>query len=207
MYRCHPQTHKVKELADSGIIGDVLMIQSEFGFAAGREWDNFRADGALGGGGLMDVGTYCVSFCRLIMGREPNRLHYVAEITDRGYDASGAGCMGFPNGATAHFGTGIHVDLRNDATIYGTKGRIHVDWPWKCSQGKITVSVKGGEEQQFQLNSTNDELYAIEADTVAEFMEQGQCPYMTIDDTIDNMRALDGLRQSAGLRFAAEATA
>ncbi len=138
------------------------------------------------------------------MGQEPTKLHYVADITEKGYDASGAGCMSFPNGATAHFGTGVHVDLRNDATIYGTKGRIHVDWPWKCAHGAITLSVKGEEEKQFHLTSTNDELYAIEADSVARFLEQKECPYMTLVDTLNNMQALDALRKSAGLKFAAE---
>ncbi|HWD39633.1 MAG TPA: Gfo/Idh/MocA family oxidoreductase [Fimbriimonas sp.] len=205
MYRCHPQTLKVAELVKEGAIGELLMIQSEFGFAASKDWTNFRGDGAVGGGGLMDVGTYCVSFSRLIAGQEPDRLHYAAHINDRGYDETGAGCMGFPSGFLAHFGTGVHVNLRNDATIYGSDGFIHVPNPWKCSQGGATLN-KGGKVEKLEYKSTNDELYALEADTVAEFIDKKECPYMTWQDTIDNMHALDGLRRSAGLRFAAETT-
>jgi predicted dehydrogenase len=204
MYRCHPQTLRVKELVDSGAIGDVQMINAEFGFAAGREWNNFRADGTVGGGGLMDVGTYCVSYARLMFGKEPIRTHYVAEITEKGYDATGSGILGFEGGGSAHFGTGVHVNLRNDVTIYGTAGRIHVPNPWKCRDGNVTVEKYGGETTHFTYNSTNDELYGIEADTVAQFLEAKECPYMTIEDTINNMKALDGLRESAGLKFAAE---
>lgn len=207
MYRCHPQTLKVKELVDSGAIGDVQVVAAEFGFDAGREWNNFRADGSVGGGGLMDVGTYCVSFARLMVGKEPTRGFYHAEITDRGYDAVGSGALGFPGGVSAHFATGVHASLRNDATVYGTKGRIHIPVPWKCSSGKVSVERYGQDTEQFELNSTNDELYAIEADTVAQFLEDGECPYMTVQDTLDNMRALDMLRESAGLHFAAEMTA
>ncbi len=207
MYRCHPQTLKVKELLDAGAIGKVQVVQSEFGFAAGRDWTNFRADGALGGGGLMDVGTYCVSFSRLIVGEEPTRAFYAAEITDKGYDATGSGALAFPGGASAHFGTGVHVSLRNDVTIYGTEGRIHIPGPWKCGGGKVSVERYGKDTEFFEFGSTNDELYAIEADTVAEFIDHKECPYMTLEDTLNNMRTLDMLRQSAGLKFAAEQTA
>jgi predicted dehydrogenase len=206
MYRCHPQTLKVKELVDSGAIGEVLAISSEFGFAASKDWTNFRADGTLGGGGLMDVGTYCVSFSRLVAGEEPAAAHYAAVINDRGYDEIGGGCLRFPKGIVAYFGTGVHVNLRNDATIYGSDGLIHVPNPWKCAQGGMTVQRGGKEVERFDLKSTNDELYAIEADTVAQFLDAKECPYMTVDDTLNNMRSLDSLRASAGLKFGMEQT-
>jgi predicted dehydrogenase len=206
MYRCHPQTLRVKQLVDEGAIGEIQMINSEFGFAASKDWTNFRGDGAVGGGGLLDVGSYCVSFSRLIAGAEPVSSHYVALINDRGYDETGAGCMRFPSGFLAHFGTGVHVDLTNDATIYGTEGSIHIDNPWKCAHGKVTVKRNGKDPETFEMVSTNDELYALEADAVAEFLEKGECPYMTLEDTLGNMKTLDALRASAGLKFAAEMT-
>jgi predicted dehydrogenase len=204
MYRCHPQTLKIKELLEKKAIGETLMIASEFGFAASKDWDNFRADGALGGGGLMDVGTYCVSFSRLVAGEEPTASHYAAKINEKGYDESGAGCMKFPSGITAHFGTGVHVNLGNDATIYGADGIIHVPNPWKCSHGGMTIQKGGKVEETFDLKSNNDELYAMEADAVAEFIDAKECPYMTWEDTLNNMRTLDALRSSAGLKFSAE---
>lgn len=204
MYRCHPQTKKIKEVLQSGAIGKVEMVLSEFGFRAGREWTNFRADGALGGGGLMDVGTYCVSFTRMAVGEEPTAAHYVAEITEAGYDATGSGCLQFPGNATAHFGTGVHIDLRNDATIYGANGTIHVEQPWKCAGGKLTIKINGKDPKVFEYPTTNDELYAYEADEVAEFLTSKESPAMTMHDTLNNMRTLDALRKSAGLSFAAE---
>jgi predicted dehydrogenase len=204
MYRCHPQTLKVAELVRQGAIGEVQMVQAEFGFAAGRDWDNFRADGALGGGGLMDVGTYCVSFSRLIAGCEPTKTDYAASITAKGYDEYGAGVMHFPNGIVAYFGTGIHCQLKNDATVYGTEGKIHIPNPWKCSDGGATLQQNGKPAEALEFKSTNDELYALEADTVAQFVDGLECPYMTWQDTLDNMTVLDSLRASAGLHFASE---
>jgi len=207
MYRCHPQTLKLKELLAEQAIGAVKVVNSEFGFQAGKEWENFRTDGSVGGGGLMDVGTYCVSFTRMVAGTEPESAHYCAYIGEKGYDEIGSGCLKFPGEFTASFGTGVHIGLKNGAWIYGTEGMIHVENPWKASGGNLTLFKRGEEPQSWAFKSTNDELYAIEADTVAEFLEAKECPYMTLEDTVGNMRALDMLRASAGLKFAAETLA
>lgn len=200
MYRCHPQMRYFRELLDSGAIGRVIQVNCEFGFNASRDWTNFRADGKLGGGGLMDVGTYCVSLCRMAVGEEPELAHYTADITERGYDASGAGILKFPSGAVAHFGTGIHAQLRNDATIYGENGRIHITDPWKASPSVATLT-QGDNELKKSFDCEGTSLYAIEADAVAKYLDQKECPYMSIADTLGNMKTLNDLKLSAGLEF------
>lgn len=202
MYRCHPQTRRARAWLREGAIGRVRQVNAEFGFAAGRDWQNFRTDGRIGGGGLMDVGTYCVSFARMAVGEEPVAAHYVADLGP-GYDASGAGVLRFPSGAVAHFGTGIHVALRNDVTVYGEEGRLHLEQPWKCSGGAMILT-SGERIERFETATTNAELYAGEADAVAEYLEAGECPDMTIDDTLANSRCLDALRTSAGLKWEGE---
>lgn len=203
MYRCAPQTIKVRELIAEGAIGQVRAINAEFSFHAGRQWDNFRADQALGGGGLMDVGAYAVSFSRLAAGSEPIRAHYVANL-ETGYDAYGSGCLLFPGGITAHIGSGVHLNMANRALVYGETGRIEVDQPWKCGGGQIHLYRNGQPTETFDLSISNDQLYAYEADAVAEYFEKGECAHNTIADTVGNMRVLDLLRESAGLTFAAE---
>ena len=207
MYRCHPQTLKLKELLDEKAIGQVKVVNAEFGFNAGKTWTNFRTEGAAGGGGLMDVGTYCVSLTRLIAGTEPESAHYSAFIGEKGYDEIGSGCLKFPGEFTASFCTGIHIQLKNGAWIYGTEGMIHIENPWKASGGKMTLYKNGEEPQSWEMGCTNDQLYAYEADAVAAFIEAKECPYMTLEDTIGNMRTLDMLRESAGLKFAMETKA
>lgn len=205
MYRCAPQTRKLVELLKENAIGKPLCINSEFGFHAGKDWDNFRADGAVGGGGLMDVGTYSVSLSRLVAGEEPNQFGYSAFLGPKGYDETGSGSMGFPSGFNAHFGTGVHVQLVNDARIYGESGWIHIEDPWKTPVGrKMTLHRRGKDAEVFDLGVTNDELYASEADATADFLEAKECPYMSHADTIGQMKALDGLRAAVGLTFAAE---
>jgi len=201
MYRCAPQTKRIKELV--GTIGKILQVNVEFGFQAGRDWDNFRADGALGGGGLMDVGTYCVSFARMVVGEEPERCHFEALFSPKGYDESAAGLMKFPGGAVAHFGTGVHVNLKNQAVVYGENGRIEVESPW-FAKGKVTVHRNGAEPEVIDFSQDEYGLYAYEADEVAHHLAALESPAMSKLDTINNMRTLDALRKSAGFEFGKE---
>lgn len=209
MYRCTAQTAKVREWIASGVIGDVKLVNASFAFQASEEWNNFRNDPAVGGGGLMDVGSYCVSLARLAFGEEPSDVHYVSQRSTKGVDWIGSGLMKFSGDRSAVFQTGVGIVCRNDAVIYGTKGRIVVNDPWKNGKGKTLQRFEGWDTlaEEHELGVTNAELYGIEADAVAEFWEAKECPHVTIEDTLEQMRTLDKLRASAGLEFSAEVKA
>lgn len=198
MYRCHPQTLELRRLVRDGAIGQPLVINGEFGFGAGRDWQNFRAVAELGGGALMDVGCYPVSISRWIAGEEPDRCEYVAHLGEKGYDEWGSGCLHFPSGLTATLNTGVHANLRNDVRVYGSEGSISIPSPWFC--GEAMILSRGGKEEKVRKGAGLD-LYGNEADTVARHLDRKQAPAMTWDDTLGQMRTLDRLRLSAGLRF------
>ena len=73
MYRFHPQWIKAKELIDNGTIGKVKNIQTFFSFN-NVDPKNIRNKGDIGGGALMDIGLYCISFPRFLWGKEPIRV-------------------------------------------------------------------------------------------------------------------------------------
>ena len=199
------QTRKLVELLGEKAIGKICAINAEFAFHAGHDWNNFRATNEGGGGGLMDVGTYCVSLARLVAGVEPDRCEFSAYLGEKGYDEWGNGILHFPNDITMAFGSGVHLNMRNDARIYGENGSIWIESPWKCSKGaKLVLQRKGQDPEEFDLGVTNDELYGIEADSVAAFVEAKECPYMSVADTLGQMKTLDALRKSAGLHFKGE---
>lgn len=204
MYRCAPQTRKVEELVRSGVVGEIRAVHAEFGFHAPEDFDNFRGDARLGGGGLMDVGCYTVSFCRMAVGQAPVEGVYHPSLTDRGYDGWGSGTLRFPSGATAHIACGVHLNLDNDATVFGSSGKIHVESPW-FGNGKVSVFQEPYSlpRQVFDFRDTGD-LYMHEADAVATYLGDRECPYASWQDTIEQMRTLDMLRESCGLTFEAE---
>ena len=207
MYRCHPQTLKALELIKAGKIGTPKMVNAEFGFKGPDNWDNFRAVNALGGGASMDVGVYPVSFSRMVFGAEPERAEYTAVIGAKGYDEIGTGTMLFPGGRTAHFGTAVHLSLRNAAVIHGDEGHLHLEDPWKVRQGSRMLLYKPWERdpaETYDFGDTNDALYGHEADTVAEFLAKGESPRMTISRYARQHGCAGPLRKSAGLHFEGE---
>jgi predicted dehydrogenase len=68
MYRCHPQTAKIVELIQSGALGEIRGVEASFGFSSGAGADSRLHAPELGGGAILDVGCYAVSFCRLVAG-------------------------------------------------------------------------------------------------------------------------------------------
>jgi predicted dehydrogenase len=214
MYRSHPQTIAALDALRRGMIGDVRLIRTSFCFRAARIEGNIRFDPELAGGAIMDIGCYCVNFSRLIAGAEPNEVHCVARLHERGVDEIATGSMIFPNGVLATFNCGMTVQADNAAYICGTEGYIEIPVPWKppvegsrfsivrqtpplmdgntrpATPPRQTIEVSGGKN-----------LYAYEADDFAAAVDRAKPPTVSEVDTLGNMRVLDELRRQAGLTF------
>lgn len=203
MYRCHPQTIAVKRMLNEGLIGKVLSVHGEFGFNAGKPYTNFRGDRELGGGALMDVGCYPISMTLLVADERPAKAMYSMHTAGNGYDSMGAGLLEFPGGLRATFQSAVHANLRNDFTIFGERGRIHLPSPWICS-GEIFVHLDGREpERVFEAGPPH--LWGNQATVVLQLLEKKQAPFMSHRDTLWVSETLDSLRRSAGLKFGGEA--
>jgi predicted dehydrogenase len=199
MYRCHPQTLKVREIVAETELGEVRSMNLEFGYNTTRGGEGFRLAAHLGGGGLMDVGCYCVSYGRMIAGNPPTRVEYAAKVEDRGYDEWGSGVLRYGTGPIAAFGCAVHVELQNQAIISGDKGRLVVQTPWKPA-GIITLQRPGQPDAVWNFPEEG-KLYAYEADAVAASFDKKESPLVPVKETLENMRTLDALRASAGMTF------
>ena len=207
MYRCHPQWKRLLELLAVGTIGEVRLLESSFSFNMGYQPLNIRNSYAMGGGGLMDVGVYCVSFSRLIAGEEPVDCKAVGSISPEfGVDELAAGVLRFPSGICAHFPCGTRCGVPSQAVIFGTEGSISVASPWfpDDSSAKLIVN-KGSGTEVIDITYGRD-LYANEALTVAEHLDARQAPRpaMSWDDSLGQVRTIDALRASMGLVWECE---
>ncbi|MDA3960457.1 MAG: aldo/keto reductase [Planctomycetota bacterium] len=213
MYRCHPQTRRVVELIKQGVIGEVRTIRASFAFRAGDNPDGRLLSAELGGGGILDVGCYPMSFARLIAGAaqgtdiaEPRDLQAQGMVGVTGVDEYTSAVLRFDGDIIAEIATGVRLNRENDAWIYGTEGRIQVTWPWQPTRGGEDSCIRivaGGKTTEERIGMDRDP-YACEIDAVAEFAKAGQCPYMTWDDTLGQLRALDRWRSAIGVTYPAE---
>jgi len=208
MYRCHPQWKRLLEIIQAGTIGEVRILQSSFAFNMGLQLENIRLSNPAAGGGLMDVGCYCVSFCRLVAGQEPAECHAVGQIGERSrVDEQATGVLKFPNGIVAHFSCATQCGTLSAANVYGSLGHIIVSNPWFPSDDNASLVVTaGGRVDTYDVKCGRD-LYANEALTVAEHLDQRQAAptAMTWDDSLGQARTMDALRKSMGLKFDCEA--
>ncbi len=217
MYRCHPQTAKLAELLRNKIIGDVRVIQATFTFHSAFDPGARHLNNALGGGGIMDLGCYCMSMARLIAGADQGRdfadpievkgVGHLGDIT-RVDEWALADCR-FPGDIVAQLCCGLQVDGESVVRIWGSAGHILVPTPWFPARhggtSTILVTPQDGEPQEIVI-AADRELYAIEADTVAQCIPQRQAaaPAMSWEDSLGNMRALDQWRAQIGLSYDCE---
>jgi len=214
MYRCHPQTKKVVDLIKEKAIGDVRVIEATFAFCAMVPPDHRLVCNDLGGGGILDVGCYPISMSRLVAGAalgqefaDPIEINAYAQLHEEtGVDVYSVATMKFPGNILAKVGTGVHLNLDNDVRIFGTEGKIVVPSPWivlpEGGTSKIIVE-KYGQPAEEVLIETDEWLYGIEADTVAENIEarQAPSPAMNWADTLGNITTLDRWRESIGVTY------
>ena len=210
MYRCHPQWKRLQEVIDAGTVGEVRVLYSTFAYNMGvdeKALANIRLSNPAAGGALMDVGCYCVSFSRLVAGEEPVACKAVGHIGEgTRVDHQTTGVLGFPSGVAASFACATQCGVPATARVYGSKGSVTVTTPWFPADDNATLVVNaGGTTETIEVKHGRD-LYGNEALTVAEHLDARQAPRpaMSWDDSRGQMRTLDALRQSMGLKFDCE---
>ena len=221
MYRLHPQTLKLVELIKSGVIGEVRMIKSSFGFAMPGFMPEHRLySNDLAGGGILDVGGYPVSMARLIAGAaagtpfaEPDKVTGTAHLGQSGVDEWASALLHFPGGIVAEVSCSISLNQDNVLRILGTKGRIEVPDFWfaggnrDVGLGKIDVILSDGTRDSISVNETRH-LYSFEVDAAGEAILAGKqefaWPGMGWADSLGTLRVLDKWRAAVGLEYEIE---
>jgi predicted dehydrogenase len=221
MYRCHPQTARVLELIRRGAIGDVRVIQATFSFnarfdPASRTWNN-----ALAGGGILDVGGYTTSYCRLIAGAamgmplaEPVHVGGAGYLhPETGVDAWAVGTLRFDSGIVASIAAGVGVNQDNVVRIFGSEGHILLPDPYVhardgASPGRIVVARRGEAAPEEIVVESAVTSFAHEADVVGNAIRAGlreaPHPAMTWADTLENLGVQDAWRAAIGLVYRSE---
>lgn len=214
MYRCHSQTTRLVELLRSGVIGQVRVIQATFSFNSGDRPESRLLKNALGGGGILDVGCYCASIARLVAGVangqsfiEPAQVTGAAHIGNTGVDEYATASLLFPGDIIANLFTGVRVNAGSEVRIFGSEGSIFVPSPFTPRSGeKTALLVKRDDQQETQeiFVESDTGLYALEADTVAQYLDERQSPAMNWQDTLGNMQTLDRWRAAIDMVYDAE---
>jgi predicted dehydrogenase len=196
MYRHHPQWRKAQQLVNEGKIGDLRTINSFFSYY-NADPGNIRNMAEIGGGGLMDIGCYCISLARFIFGKEPQRvlgkLEYDPEFkTDR----LCSGLLDFGDQSST-FTCATQLTPYQRVNIFGTEGRIEIEIPFNAPPDQ---PCRIWHQQYDKLEEINFELcdqYTIQGDLFSQaILNKTEVPTPLVD-SVKNMRVLDAVINSA----------
>jgi D-xylose 1-dehydrogenase (NADP+, D-xylono-1,5-lactone-forming) len=192
MWRHNPQTRRLRELVEAGAIGTVRLVRACFSFALAGDVD-VRLDPALDGGGLMDVGCYCVSGARLVAG-EPVSVSAQAVDGPTGVDVRLGGLLRFPGDVLGVIDCGLDVHARSELEICGTQGRIVLADPWHAIDPTIVVE-RGFEREVIAIERADS--YALELDDMAAAIAGERAPRLGREDAMGQARTIEALYRSA----------
>ena len=123
-YVFHPQHDYVRTAIEKGLIGKPNLFEAKFGFPP---LDSpIRYSEALGGGALLDVGTYTLHAARQFYGREPIGCHATLDNDDQEVDVQGSVLLDFGEGQTAQLAFGFVNQYQNTYSIWGSKGILTI---------------------------------------------------------------------------------
>lgn len=194
-----PAIVKVRELLADGVIGDPLMLQADFGFQPDYNPQGRLFNPELGGGALLDIGIYPVSFAFMVFG-PPNHISSEVVIGRTGVDEQEGIIFRYQGGQLAVLAASLRANTPCTATIIGTQGRIHVH-PRFWQSEKISVYTADG-ETTYDL-PFDGSGYRYQAEEAMRCFRTGQLESSTMPlaESLHIMQTLDSLRANWGLRY------
>lgn len=197
-----PAILKLQEIINEGKIGDVTLIKADFTFAFPYLPEHRLLNPDLGGGALLDVGIYPISFATLLLG-QPKKVDTHAIIGQTGVDEQCTMLFHYDK-ASAILSAGINGNLNNEAVIKGTKGRITIHAPFFASQ-KLTVEIDGQDLEIMDIPFEGNG-YNYEAEAVQSAIRVGKIEHENLshEETLTTMKMMDAMRHEWGLVYPQE---
>lgn len=194
MYRHHPQTLKVKEMVDSGELGNLQLIKGTFSFQLTNK-ESYRYYKEMGGGSIWDVGCYPISYARMLVGAEPAEVFGWQVQGPGGSDEAFFGQMKFGNGVHAQFDCSFMSPFQSYIEIVGSKAILRIPAPFKPGKSNDLFISNGDDEKRIKVKG--QELYSGEVEDMCDAITQGKAPRIPLADTYGNIAAILALLRSS----------
>ncbi len=200
-YRSHLQTKKIIELIKNNEIGEIERIEAYFGFKVKKikkESRLFNKD--LGGGAILDVGCYPISFFNLFC-KKNEKLKFIKSkgtFSSTGVDDESEIEVLVGNDIGGYCKVSFKENLKNYCKIYGKKGIIIVSSPWLPSQ-KSYIEINIGNSYYKKFITSKKSIYATQIETISSLfldkeIDRNYC--VDINESVEIMRILDEWKTS-----------
>lgn len=199
-----PHMARIRELIANGAIGELRSLVATHEQALAHLPGHRLLDPALGGGALLDLGVYPVSFAWDLFGA-PSSTHALGTFTDSGVDARTSVLFGYPGGQHAVLHTAMDAKGGTRASILGSAGRIEIGEWWFAPTSATVFDTVGEvvEEIDGAVDGRGMQFQALELERLLAAGERST-PLLTPEASVGIMATLDDIRSRIGLRYPGE---
>ena len=195
-----PHIEIVRKIINSNVLGNIHTLQADHGQRLSESNKPRLWDPALGGGALLDLGIYVVSFAHLILG-VPDKITAKSNFTDKGVDEQTSAIFEYKNGAQAILNTTLRNSTPCRAVISGVNGWLEIDRTF-YNPAAMRVVLNDGTKTEYPNNYKGHGLreQAIEFSRCvgSKLIES---PLMPHEESIGVMRSMDKIREQIGLHY------
>jgi len=198
--RFFPCIEKLNELLNERILGEIRHLIANFGIIRSKER---LFNPILGGGSLLDLGIYLISFASMIYKRSPLKIRSSAYIGETGVDEKSCYLFEYEDGQTAMLSSSFRLTIPQDAFIFGTKGYLKIPNFYHPSKIILKLDEKPKKKIEKPYKAPG---YNYEAKEVMRCLNAGklESKIMPLDETLEIMKTMDILRSQWGLKYPGE---
>ena len=202
-----PQTDVIRQILFEGILGDIKLVQSDFGQALHHIP---RLVDPVAGGGLLDLGIYNFAFTSLVLGAA-EKVSASGTLTESGMDDTVNVLLGYHSGAQAAITTSIAAFTPTAASISGVKGMLTVGEPFFTP---TSLTLFEADFNPAAVATWKDESGIVaheglsyQATALASYVEQGltDSPARPLAEAVSDISLIQQARHQIGAYLTGEA--
>lgn len=199
-----PHTVRIREIIAEGTLGEIRVVSADHTQKISTDPAHRLNALELGGGALLDLGIYPISFAVDVLGL-PQSVSAVARLSDAGSDAEVATLFVHPGGALSTTVSSSRGAGANTAQIVGTEARIEIDRVWYTPTSFRVVSPDGDVLEEFD-GTVDGRGMQFQAEAAERFVAAGalSSDVLPIDETVAIMGVLDEVRRQIGVVYPGE---
>jgi predicted dehydrogenase len=199
-----PHMRRIREIIAAGTLGEVHTLIADHTQDLPDDPGHRLNSMELGGGALLDLGVYPITFASELFGT-PETILAAATFKATGADAQVATTFRYPGGQIALTLSASDTAGTNTAVILGTLGRIEIDAVWYSPTSFRVLNSRGEVVESYEstVPGRGMQFQAVEAERVirAGLIESDLLP---VAEMVSIMETLDAVRERIGLRYPGE---
>jgi predicted dehydrogenase len=185
-----PHVEAIRGILASGALGDLVALYADHGKWFARDPSSRLFAPELGGGAMLDLGVYPVSFASMVLGA-PQRLTAMVDAAFTGVDGQASMIFGYDSGAQAVLTCTSSARSAAHASIIGTEARIEVEGDFYAPTSFALIT-RDSRIREFRFETQGRGLH-FQAVEVAQRIAAGdlESPIMPLDETVQIMETMD----------------